>query len=74
MEFLHSFLPIVIYFLIIAILVVGIILGIKLVSTLNRVDKVVEDTQRKMLVLQPSLNLKGKNPYIQCFYCHKWAK
>lgn len=48
MEFLHSFLPIVIYFLIIAILVVGIILGIKLVSTLNRVDKVVEDTQRKM--------------------------
>ena len=48
MEFLHSFLPIVIYLLIIAILIVGIILGIKLVNTLNRVDKVVEDTQKKM--------------------------
>lgn len=48
MEFWLSFLPIIIYLLLIVILVVGIIIGVKLINTLNRVDKVVDDANKKL--------------------------
>ena len=48
MEFWLSFLPIIIYLLLIVILVVGIIIGIRLINTLNRVDKVVDDANKKL--------------------------
>ena len=48
MSFWLSFLPIIIYILLIAILIVGIILGIKLINTINRVDKVVDDANKKL--------------------------
>lgn len=48
MEFWLSFLPIIIYLLLIVILIVGIIIGIRLINTLNRVDKVVDDANKKL--------------------------
>jgi hypothetical protein len=47
-DFWLSFLPIIIYLLLIVILVVGIIIGVKLINTLNRVDKVVDDANKKL--------------------------
>ncbi len=51
MEFWLSFLPIIIYLLLIVILIVGIILGIRLINTINRVDKVVDDANKKLASL-----------------------
>lgn len=48
MEFLHDFLPILIYLLLIIILIVGIILGIKFIRTLTKVEKVVNDVNDKV--------------------------
>ena len=51
MEFWLKFLPIIIYILLIIILIIGIILSIKLLMTLNKVDKVVEDINNKVQTL-----------------------
>lgn len=51
MDFLLKFLPIIIYILLIIILVVGIILSIKLIMTLNKVEKVVDDVNNKVQTL-----------------------
>ncbi len=48
MEFLLQFLPIVIYFLLIIILVIGIVLGIKSIITITKVEKVVDDVNDKV--------------------------
>lgn len=48
MAFWLEFLPIIIYFLLIIFLCIGIILGIKLIITLDKVDKVVEDVNKKV--------------------------
>ena len=48
MDFLLKFLPIIIYFLLIIILVIGIILGIRAISTLTKVEKVVDDVNDKV--------------------------
>jgi hypothetical protein len=47
-EFLLQFLPIVIYFLLIIILVVGIVLGVKSIITICKVEKVVDDVNDKV--------------------------
>ena len=57
MDFLLTFLPMVIYILIIAILVIGIIFGIKAIKTLNKVDKIVDDVNEKMESLDSVLNI-----------------
>ncbi len=41
-------LPIIIYFLLIIMLVIGIILGIKFIKTLTKVEKVVDDINEKV--------------------------
>lgn len=48
MEFWLSFLPLVIYILLIALLIVGIILGIKTIITMNKVEKVVDNVNEKV--------------------------
>lgn len=48
MTFLQEFLPIIIYFLLIIILVIGIILGIKAIQTIGKVEKVVDDVNDKV--------------------------
>ena len=56
-NFLQTFLPIVIYFLLIILLIVGIILGIRSIQTLNKVDKVVDDVNDKVQSLNGFFNL-----------------
>ncbi len=48
MEFWLSFLPLVIYILLIALLIVGIILGIKTIITMSKVEKVVDNVNEKV--------------------------
>ena len=57
MEFLLDFLPIVIYFLIIAILVIGIIFGVKAIRTMDKVDRLVDDVQEKVESLDSMFNI-----------------
>lgn len=57
MDFLLTFLPVVIYFLLIALLVVGIILGIKLIRTMDKVDKIVDDVNDKIESLDSVFNI-----------------
>lgn len=48
MYFLQEFLPIIIYILLIILLVVGIILGVKAIQALGKVEKVVDDVNKKV--------------------------
>ncbi len=51
MSFWLDFLPLVIYFLLIIFLTIGIILGVKFIITLNKVEKVVDDVNKKVQTL-----------------------
>lgn len=57
MEMLGQTLPIVIYFLIIVLLIVLIVFIIKSLSTLNKVDKIVDDVSEKIQVLDGAFNI-----------------
>ncbi len=48
MDFWLHFLPIVIYLLLIALLTIGIILGIKTIITMNKLEKVVDNVNEKV--------------------------
>ena len=56
MEFWLSFLPIVIYILLIALLIIGIVLGIKTIITMNQVEKVVDNISEKVESLNSIFN------------------
>lgn len=57
LSFLQNFLPVIIYFLLIILLVVGIILGIRSIQTLNKIDRVVDDVNDKVQTLNGFFNL-----------------
>ena len=57
MDFWLRFLPIIIYALIIIILVVGIILGIKSIRTMKKVEKVVDNVNDKVESLNAVFNV-----------------
>ena len=48
MEYLNEMLPILIYFLLIVLLVVSIIVGIKLIFTITKVDELIDDVTEKL--------------------------
>jgi uncharacterized protein YoxC len=56
-DFLNTFLPIVIFILLIILLIIGIILGIRAIQTLNKVDKVVDDVNDKVQSLNGFFNI-----------------
>ncbi len=56
-SFLQTSLPIIIYFLLIILIIVGIVLGIRAIQTLNKVDKVVDDVNDKIQTLNGFFNL-----------------
>ena len=56
-SFLQTALPIIIYFLLIILLIIGIILGVRAIQTLNKVDKVVDDVNDKVQSLNGFFNL-----------------
>ena len=51
MDFMNSFLPIVIYILLIVLIIVAIIIGIKVILTMNKLDSLVEDVTEKVKTL-----------------------
>ena len=57
MEFWLTFLPLIIYVLLIILLIVGIILGIKTIITMNKVEKVVDNVNEKVESLNSVFNL-----------------
>ena len=50
-ESLNAILPIFIYLLLMALIVVGIILGIKLIITIDKINRVVDDLEDKVASL-----------------------
>jgi len=48
MDFLSQFLPIIIYILLIGLIIIGIIIGIKLIITMNKVEKLVVNVEEKV--------------------------
>ena len=57
MEFMLKFLPIVIYFLLIIAIIVGIILGIKLIITVDKVNRIADDIENKMKKVEPIFSI-----------------
>ena len=57
MEALSQTLPIIIYFLLIVLLIIAIVIGIKLITTMNKVDKLVEDVNEKLESLNNIFNM-----------------
>lgn len=56
-NFLQTSLPLIVYFLLIILIIVGIILGIRAIQVLNKVDKVVDDVNDKVQSLNGFFNL-----------------
>lgn len=48
MEFVNVFLPVLMYSLLSVLIVVLIVLGIRLLDTVNRVNKLLDDVEKKM--------------------------
>lgn len=57
MDFWLRFLPLVIYILLIALLIIGIILGIKTIITMGKVEKVVDNVNDKVESLNSIFNI-----------------
>lgn len=56
-ETLNAVLPIFIYALLIVLLIIGIILGIKLIITVDKVNKIMDDVSEKLSLLDNAFNL-----------------
>ena len=59
MEFLLQFLPIVIYLLLISLIIIGIILGIKLIISIDKVNKIIDDVNNKIERVSPLFDSLG---------------
>lgn len=57
MEALSQILPIVIYILLIGLLIIGIIIGIKLIITMNKVERIVDNVENKVNSLNSVFNI-----------------
>lgn len=57
MNFLLEFLPIIIYVLLIIVLLIGIVLAIKCLITLDKVEKVVDNVNDKIRLLDGVFNI-----------------
>ena len=57
MDFWLDFLPLLIYLLLVALLIVGIILGVKTIITMNKVEKVVDNVNHKVESLNSVFNI-----------------
>lgn len=69
MEALQQVLPIFIYILLIGLLIIAIIIGIKLIITMNKVEKIVDNVEGKINSLNGIFNIidlaSGK---VSCIY------
>lgn len=56
-EFLEVYLPAVVNVLLIILLVVGIVLGVRLINTLNRINELVDNVEAKVNSLNGMFNI-----------------
>lgn len=59
MDFLSQILPIIIYFLLIIVILVGIVLGIKIIIAIDKVINIVDDLNEKVEKISPLFNTLG---------------
>ena len=57
MEFLQVFLPTVLYCLAIVLVIILIILGLKAIETMNKLNTLLDDTQKKLNTLDGFFNI-----------------
>ena len=57
MEALNEALPVVIYLLLSVLLVVGIVIGIKLIFTMSKIDELLDDITKKVKTLDRVFNI-----------------
>ena len=57
MEALNGILPIVIYILLIGLIIIGIVLGIKLIIAMNKIEAVIDDAKNKLDALDGIFNI-----------------
>ena len=57
MEILNQVLPIVIYILLIGLIIIGIIIGIKIIITMNKVEKIIDNVENKVNALNSVFNI-----------------
>ena len=57
MEFLTSFLPILLYVVAIVVLVVLVVLGIRLIKVIDKVDKLVDNVEEKINTFNGALSM-----------------
>lgn len=57
MEFLASFLPIIIYILLIIFIIIGIVIGLKFINILDKTEKIVNDVDEKLNSLNPIFDI-----------------
>ena len=60
MDFLNTFLPVILYIVAIILLIVLIIVGIKVLKILNRVDSIVDDVESKVKTFNNAVAVVGK--------------
>lgn len=48
MDFLAEFLPIIVYILLIVLICVGIVLGVKIIITIDKAQRVIDDAKNKI--------------------------
>ena len=59
MDFLSQILPIIIYFLLIIVILVGIVLGIKIIIAIDKVLTIVDSLNEKVEKISPLFNTLG---------------
>lgn len=57
LEFLETYLPVCIYILLIILLVIGIMIGVRLINTMDKVDGIVDNVERKVNSLNGFFNV-----------------
>ena len=60
MDFLNTFLPVILYIVAIILLIILIIVGIRVLGMLNRVDKMLDDVEKKVNTFNNAIAVMGK--------------
>lgn len=60
MDFLNSFLPVILYIVAIILLIILIIIGIRVLGMLNRVDKMLDDVEKKVNTFNNAIAVMGR--------------
>ncbi len=57
MDFLNSFLPILIYLLLIILIIIGIVIGVKLLNFMTKAQDIIDNVDKKINTLNPVFDI-----------------